>query len=34
VPLTREFTGKDARFEATEDYFQVIIPARQIPGEA
>jgi ATP-dependent DNA helicase RecG len=34
VPLTREFTGKDARFEATEDYFQVVIPARQISGEA
>ena len=28
VPLTREFTGKDAQFEATDDYVKVIIPAR------
>jgi len=28
VPLTKEFTGKDARFEATDDYVKVIIPSR------
>ena len=28
IPLTREFTGKDARFDITEDYVKVIIPSR------
>jgi ATP-dependent DNA helicase RecG len=28
VPLTKEFTGKDAQFEVTEDYVKVIIPAK------
>ena len=29
VPLTKEFTGKDAQFEITDDYVKVIIPARK-----
>jgi len=28
VPLTKEFTGKDAQFEVTDDYVKVIIPSR------
>jgi ATP-dependent DNA helicase RecG len=28
VPLAREWSGKDARFEATEDYLRVILPRR------
>jgi len=28
IPLTKEFTGKDAQFEATDDYVKVIIPSR------
>jgi ATP-dependent DNA helicase RecG len=28
VPLTKEFTGKDAQFEVTEDYVKVVIPAK------
>lgn len=28
VPLTREYTGQDARFELTDDYLRVVIPAR------
>ena len=28
VPLTKEFTGKDARFEVTDDNVKVIIPSR------
>lgn len=28
VPLTKEYTGQDARFELTEDYLKVVIPAR------
>lgn len=28
VPLTREYTGQEARFELTEDYLKVVIPAR------
>lgn len=28
VPLTREYTGREARFELTDDYLQVVIPAR------
>lgn len=28
VPLTREYTGQDARFEVTDDYLKVVIPAR------
>jgi ATP-dependent DNA helicase RecG len=28
VPLTKEFTGKDAQFEAAEDHLRVTIPAR------
>jgi len=27
IPLTRELTGKDAQFEATDDYLRVIIPS-------
>jgi len=27
VPLTKEFTGKDAQFEITDDYVKVIIPS-------
>ena len=30
APLTREFAGKDARFEATDDFVRVTLPAR--PG--
>jgi len=30
VPLTREFAGKDADFDLTDDYLRVVIPAR--PG--
>jgi len=29
VPLTREHSGKEARFEATEDYLRVVLPARE-----
>jgi ATP-dependent DNA helicase RecG len=29
VPLTKEFTGKDAQFDITDDYVKVIIPSRQ-----
>ena len=29
VPLTKEFTGKDAQFEATDDFVKVIIPSRK-----
>jgi len=34
VPLTREFSGRDAVFEATEDYVRVQLPAAagQIPA--
>lgn len=28
VPLTREYTGKDAAFELTDDYLRVTLPAR------
>lgn len=28
VPLTKEFTGKDVKFEITDDYVKVIIPSR------
>ena len=28
VPLVRAFSGADARFEPTEDYLRVILPAR------
>lgn len=28
VPLTREFAGRDARFEATDDFLRVSLPAR------
>lgn len=28
IPLTREYTGKEARFEATDDFLRVTIPAR------
>ena len=27
VPLTKEYTGKDAQFEATDDYVKVVIPS-------
>lgn len=29
VPLTRQYTGKDAAFNLTDDYLRVVIPARQ-----
>jgi ATP-dependent DNA helicase RecG len=29
VPLTRDFAGKDAGFELTDDYLRVVIPSRQ-----
>jgi len=29
VPLTRDYAGKDAEFELTDDYLRVVIPARQ-----
>lgn len=29
VPLTRQYTGKDATFDLTDDYLRVVIPARQ-----
>jgi ATP-dependent DNA helicase RecG len=29
VPLTRDYTGKDAAFDLTDDYLRVSIPARQ-----
>jgi ATP-dependent DNA helicase RecG len=29
VPLTRDYAGKDAVFELTDDYLRVVIPARQ-----
>jgi ATP-dependent DNA helicase RecG len=29
VPLTREYAGKDAVFELTDDYLRVVIPARR-----
>jgi ATP-dependent DNA helicase RecG len=28
VPLTRDYAGKDAEFELTDDYLRVVIPAR------
>lgn len=28
VPLTRDFSGKDAEFELTDDYLRVVIPSR------
>lgn len=28
VPLTRDYSGKDAKFELTDDYLRVVIPAR------
>ncbi len=29
VPLTRDFAGREAEFELTEDYLRVVIPARE-----
>jgi len=29
VPLTRDYAGKDAEFESTDDYLRVVIPSRQ-----
>lgn len=29
VPLTREYTGRDAQFDLTEDHLRVVIPARR-----
>ncbi|MBK7663266.1 MAG: putative DNA binding domain-containing protein [Sterolibacteriaceae bacterium] len=29
VPLTRDYSGKDAGFESTDDYLRVVIPSRQ-----
>ena len=31
VPLTREYTGRDASFEATDDFLRVTLPARPAP---
>lgn len=31
VPLTRQFAGKDADFDLTDDYLRVVIPARSAP---
>jgi ATP-dependent DNA helicase RecG len=28
VPLTRDYTGKEAAFELTDDYLRVTLPAR------
>jgi len=28
VPLTREFSGRDAVFDVTDDYLRVTLPAR------
>jgi ATP-dependent DNA helicase RecG len=28
IPLTKEYTGQDAKFEAADDYVKVIIPSR------
>jgi len=33
VPLTRDFTGRDAVFEATDDFVRVSLPAAA-PAEA
>ena len=30
VPLTRDYAGKDAEFELTDDYLRVAIPARRV----
>lgn len=30
VPLTRNYTGRDANFELTDDYLRVILPARRV----
>lgn len=32
VPLTRDYAGKDAAFELTDDYLRVVIPSRRIPA--
>lgn len=29
VPLTRDYAGKDAGFDLTDDYLRVVIPSRQ-----
>lgn len=29
VPLTRDYAGKDAVFDLTDDYLRVVIPSRQ-----
>ena len=34
VPLTREFTGRDAEFEATDDFVRVSLPAAMRPESA
>ena len=31
VPLTREYAGRDASFEATDDFLRVTLPARPTP---
>ena len=31
VPLTREYAGRDATFEATDDFLRVTLPARLAP---
>lgn len=33
VPLTREYCGKDAQFELTDDFLRVTIPAREMTGD-
>ncbi|MBK5913952.1 RNA-binding domain-containing protein [Rhodocyclus purpureus] len=33
VPLTREYTGKDAQFDLTDDHLRVVIPARSLKPE-
>ncbi len=30
VPLTREYTGRDAQFELTDDYLKVVVPAMPV----
>jgi ATP-dependent DNA helicase RecG len=29
VPLTRDYAGKDAEFEVTDDYLRVVMPSRR-----
>jgi ATP-dependent DNA helicase RecG len=34
VPLTRNYAGKDAEFELTDDYLRVTIPARRLTKDS